>query len=367
MVSGNGNAFDYSTHVASSARLVVIAASAGGLAPIVELLSQLPADFPAAIAIVQHRGPGEPERLLKILARATSLRVCHADDGAVLQPGTVYLCPPQMHMTAEHCIRLVDGPKVRFVRPSADLMFESAARSYGDQAMGVVLSGCGSDAAVGSLAIAQAGGQVLAQDAASSEFADMPNAAVKVGAVAQPLRPQEIARALQRWAESGAATAEGRDATRTETAPRIKVLLVDDHRIVLDGLRILLEGEPDMQVLAIAEDGRAAVKLASELAPDIVVMDIRMPRVDGVEATRKILFAQPATKVIALSSDGDRRSVNGIFGAGATGYLTKQRAFGELVQAIRAVMAGKAYVSPEVARLLADGLVAAPNPAVGRS
>jgi two-component system, chemotaxis family, protein-glutamate methylesterase/glutaminase len=346
----------------SSTRLVVIAASAGGLTPIVQLLSSLPADFPAAVAVVQHRGADEPERLLGILEKATRMRVRHAADGDALQPGTVYVCPPQTHMTAEHCIRLVDGPKVRFVQPSADVMFESVARSYADRALAVVLSGNGTDAAVGSLAIAQAGGLVLAQDPTSSDFSGMPGSAVKVGAADQALSPEEIAQALRRWAESGASTTRF-DATRPAAAARsIKVLLADDHRIVLDGLRILIEGESDMQVIALAEDGLQAVELALELAPDVVVMDIRMPQLSGVDATQRILASKPATRVIALSSESDPRSMNGIFTAGATGYLTKHRAFGELVQAIRAVMAGKTHVSPEVARLLADGSVTAPKP-----
>jgi chemotaxis response regulator CheB len=295
------------------------------------------------------------------------MKVCHARNGAVLEAGTVYLCPPQTHMTTEHCVRLVNGPKVRFVRPSADLMFESVARSYGDRAIGIVLSGSGSDAAVGSLALAQAGGLVLAQDPAASQFSDMPSAATRVGAASQALEPEEMARTLRRWAESGAVTARLECAKSNDTPPGIKVLLVDDHRIVLDGLRILLEGEVDMEVIGVAEDGPSAVTLALELVPDVVVMDIRMPGLDGVEATRQILTAQPATRIIALSSESDRRSVNAVFVAGATGYLTKHRAYGELVRAIRAVVGGQAYVSPEVARLLADGAVVIPKAAEGRS
>jgi two-component system chemotaxis response regulator CheB len=148
----------------SSPRLVVIAASAGALRAIIEILAPLPASFPAAIALVQHRGPDQPEALVDLLARRTQLRVVHAVHGDVLQAGTVYVCPPGVHMTTEHSVQLVEGPKLHFVQPNASLMFASVGRTYADRAIGVVLSGCGSDAALGSLALAQAGGTVIAQD-----------------------------------------------------------------------------------------------------------------------------------------------------------------------------------------------------------
>jgi two-component system, chemotaxis family, protein-glutamate methylesterase/glutaminase len=319
----------------SSPRLVVIAASAGGLAALIEVLAPLPATFPAAIAIVQHRGQEEPERLIELLARRTRLRVCHAEDGAPLEPGTVYVCPPGVHMTTDHCVRLLDGPKLQFVRPNADLMFESVGRAYGDRAIGVVLSGCGSDAARGSVALAQAGAIVLAQDEHSSAFSSMPLAAVKTGAVERVLPPGEIAEVLRHWSQAPAAAGTA----------ALQVLLVDDHRIVLDGLRVLIESEHDMAVVASVDEGTAAVRAAAELAPDVVVMDLRMPGLDGIEATRQILALRPSTKVVALSAESDSRSVDEMFGAGATGYMTKHRAFGELVGAIRSVVRGEVYLS----------------------
>lgn len=347
----------------SSPRLVVIAASAGGLSSIREVLGALPPDYPAAIALVQHRGDSAPERLVEILASATRLRVCHARDGAALEPGTVYVCPPRVHMTAEHCARLLEAPRIDFVQPNADLMFESVARSYRERALGVVLSGCGADAALGSLAIAQAGGIVLAQDERTSAFAGMPLAAVKTGAVEKVLSPLEIAEALCRWVRAPTRVADASSPARG-AASVIKVLIADDHKIVLEGLRVLLEGEPDLLVVASVEDGAAAVRMSRELSPDVVVMDIRMPGVDGVEATRQILAHAPSIRVVALSAESDTRSVDGIFRAGAAGYLTKQRAFAELVQAIRGVMQGKIYLSREIARLVARGLVAPPSPSL---
>jgi two-component system chemotaxis response regulator CheB len=346
---------------ASSPRLVVIAASAGALPAILEVLAPLPASFPAAIALVQHRGQADPELLVSILARRTRLRVQHAADGVLLEAGTVYVCPPGVHMTAEHCVRLIDGPKLHFVRPNADLMFDSVGKTYGDRAIGVVLSGCGSDAALGSLAIAHAGGKVLAQDGRTCGFPDMPNAAIKVGSVELVLTPAEIALELHRLVEGGSPVQAG-VAEDTAALPPIRVLLADDHRIVLDGLGVLLEGEPDLRVVSKVEDGAAAIRIAAELAPDVVVMDIRMPGLDGVAATREILMSAPATSVLALSAEGDPGTVDAMLRAGALGYLTKQRAFSELVQAIRTVIEGKPYLSQEVARMVTAGIVTPPRP-----
>lgn len=344
----------------SSPRLVVIAASAGALPAIIDVLAPLPPDFPAAIALVQHRGSHDPQLLVDVLARRTRLHVRTAKDGALLEPGTVYVCPPGVHMTTEHCVRLIDGPKLHFVQPNADLMFESVGRAYAERAIGVVLSGCGADAALGSLAIARAGGLVIAQDDRTCGFSSMPEAAGRVGAVDLVLTPAEIALELQRVLDDGGLRARAA-APAVTTAPAISVVLADDHRIVLDGLRVLLEGEPDIAVVSRSEDGASAIRAAAELAPDVVVMDIRMPGVDGIEATRQILAAAPATRVVALSAESDPRSIDGMLRAGAAGYLTKQRAFGELVQAIRTVMTGKVYLSVDVARMVASGLVAPPE------
>jgi chemotaxis response regulator CheB len=238
-------------------------------------------------------------------------------------------------------------------------MLESVARSYGDRAAGVVLSGAGTDGAVGSLALAQAGGLVLVQDEDGCEFFDMPSTAIKLGATGQGLPLEHLAQALRRWAVSGPLARET-PASSTAAAPT-NVLLVDDHRILLEGLRTLLEGEADMRVIAVADNGRSAVEMALELKPDVVVMDIRMPKLDGAEATSLIVSSQRKTRIIGLSSEADARSINRIFDAGATGYLTKHEAYSELVQAIRAVMAGGAYLSAQVARLVAAGLVTAPR------
>lgn len=135
-----------------------------------------------------------------------------------------------------------------------------------------------------------------------------------------------------------------------------RVLLVDDHRIFCEGLRAVIEKEPGMAVVGMANDGREAVRLVERLAPDIVVIDIAMPGLNGVEATRMILKDHAGVKVIALSMHTDRRFVQGMLEAGATGYLVKECAAEELARAIRAVARGKVYLSPDIAEVVVDVL-----------
>lgn len=118
------------------------------------------------------------------------------------------------------------------------------------------------------------------------------------------------------------------------------VLLADDQRLIREGLRALLETQEDMTVVGDAEDGVEAVDLARALLPDIVVMDVSMPRMDGIEATRRIVASLPGTRVVALSIHADRRYVQSMAQAGARGYLIKDRAHEEVVAAVRTVAEG---------------------------
>lgn len=133
-----------------------------------------------------------------------------------------------------------------------------------------------------------------------------------------------------------------------------RILLVDDHKITRQGLRSLLEKENDMQVVAEAEDGRAAVRLARELKPDLVIMDVSMPDMNGMEATRQIIAESPAPKVVALSMHSDTLFATEMLKSGASGYLLKDCAFEELARAIRAVMDGKTYLSPTISSVVVE-------------
>jgi DNA-binding NarL/FixJ family response regulator len=129
---------------------------------------------------------------------------------------------------------------------------------------------------------------------------------------------------------------------------RIKVLLADDHTVVREGLRKLLESEPDITVVGEAQTGRQALQWVKDKSPDVVVMDIAMPFLNGMEATRLIMKAAPATRVLVLSSYSDDEYVHQMTEAGAAGYLMKQTAATELIKGIREVMNGNAFFSPAI-------------------
>ena len=132
----------------------------------------------------------------------------------------------------------------------------------------------------------------------------------------------------------------------------IKVLMVDDHQIIREGLRVMLEKEHDITIVGEAEDGRMAEQLARELAPDVIIMDVAMPDLNGIEATRQITATLSGVKIIALSMHDDRRFVLNMLKAGAAGYILKDDAFKSLAKAIRTVMLNKSYLSNSIADML---------------
>lgn len=135
---------------------------------------------------------------------------------------------------------------------------------------------------------------------------------------------------------------------------RVRILLADDHSIVRKGLRVLLEAQPGFEVAGEAGDGREAVRLAEELKPDIVVMDIAMPQLNGIEAAGQIVKRSPSIGVILLSVHSDETYITRALTVGAKGYLLKDTADDDLVSAIRTVASGKPYFSPVIAQTLLD-------------
>ena len=134
----------------------------------------------------------------------------------------------------------------------------------------------------------------------------------------------------------------------------LRILLADDHTVVRQGLRKVLEERPEWQVVAEAGDGRAAVQLAEQHKPDVAVLDVAMPLLNGIEATRQITRRAPQTKILVLSMYSDEAYVTQMLKAGATGYLLKDSADVDLLQAVQAVSQGKSFFSPAVARLMSD-------------
>jgi DNA-binding NarL/FixJ family response regulator len=134
----------------------------------------------------------------------------------------------------------------------------------------------------------------------------------------------------------------------------IRILIADDHGVVAEGLKHLIEAQSDLQVVAIVPDGREAVRVAKETQPDVVLMDLSMPELNGADATRAILERDPKCRVIVLSMYAEREYVRRALKAGAAGYVVKRSAAKEVVDAIRAVNAGQRYLSPRVADVVID-------------
>jgi len=179
-------------------KVVALAASAGGITALSHVLSGLPRNFPAALVIVQHLDPRHRSMMAHILSRRTALDVREAAEGDRLRIGTAYVAPPDKHLlvNTDGTLSLTQSELVHFVRPSADLLLESAAASYKEDAIAVILTGTGSDGAMGVQAIKKMGGTVIAQDEQSSEFFGMPGSAIQTGSVDLVLPLTEIPDAL---------------------------------------------------------------------------------------------------------------------------------------------------------------------------
>ena len=166
-------------------RLVVVAASAGGIAALTEMLANLTGVFPAAIAIVQHRAPRAPSVLAHVLNRRSAMPVTDARDGELFRPARAYLAPADHHLlvNADGTFSLTQSAKVHGTRPAAEMLFESAAKSLKERIIAVVLTGMDSDGENGVRTVKEMGGRVIAQDEETSEFFGMPSAAIRTGAV----------------------------------------------------------------------------------------------------------------------------------------------------------------------------------------
>jgi two-component system, NarL family, response regulator NreC len=138
---------------------------------------------------------------------------------------------------------------------------------------------------------------------------------------------------------------------------RLRIVLADDHTIVRNGLRVLLERQPDFVIVGEASNGREAIEITEQQSPEVVLMDIAMPTMNGIEATARITAALPKTAVVILSVHSDESYILRALKAGARGYLLKDSAESDLIQAVRAVAAGKAFFSPAVSKVLAEDYI----------
>ncbi|MFC9995549.1 chemotaxis protein CheB [Nocardia sp. NPDC127526] len=185
--------------------VVAIASSAGGIGALIRVLGALPATLPIPVLVVQHLDPRHRTIIAELLGRRTGLRVELARAGVTAEPGTVYIAPPNYHLLVEPhgVLTLSSSELVHFVRPSADLLFESVAGAYGARAIAVVLTGTGSDGAMGVSAVKSRGGTVIVQDPEDAEFRGMPTAARATGAADLVLPLDEIAAVVRGLVEPG--------------------------------------------------------------------------------------------------------------------------------------------------------------------
>ena len=184
--------------------IVAIAASAGGITALSHVLGGLPNGFPVPVVVVQHLDPRHKTVIAEVLGRRTKMPVRLAQEGDRAKAGTIYIAPPNHHLLvgADGVLTLTSTELVHFVRPSADLLFESVAGSYGPRAIACVLTGTGSDGAMGASAVKSRGGTVIAEDPELAEFKSMPEAAVAAGAVDFILPLDEIAQVIRGLVEA---------------------------------------------------------------------------------------------------------------------------------------------------------------------
>lgn len=175
--------------------IVAIAASAGGVTALSRVLGGLPSAFPVPVVVVQHLDPRHRTIIAEVLGRRARLPVKLAEEGEHAEPGVIYIAPPDRHLllSEDEIITLSSSELVHFVRPSADLLFESVAGSYGPRAIACVLTGTGSDGAMGASAVKSRGGTVIAEDPELAEFRGMPEAVVAAGTADYILPLDEIA------------------------------------------------------------------------------------------------------------------------------------------------------------------------------
>ena len=306
-----------------SFQLLTIGCSTGGPQALQTVLSALPADFPVPVLVVQHMAAGFVDNLVHWLDGTVPMAVRLAANGEVLQPGTVLIAPDGVHlvvMTAGSRLMagLVSAPPVGGFRPAATTLFTSAANVVGARAIGVLLTGMGSDGADGLLAMRRRGAFTIAQDEGSSVVYGMNAVAVELGAAQAVVPLDRIPAMLRRIVGNG----ERREAGAMTA--RNRVLIVDDTKT----FRTLAAGilrRRGWEVVGEAEDGVRAVEMCRQLAPDLVLLDIAMPRMDGVAALKAIKDLGGTTTVIMCTTHDNIHLVDDCLMAGAADYIHKDK------------------------------------------
>ena len=298
--------------------IIAIGASAGGIGALGQLFAAMPCDLNAAVFLVLHRpapqwGEGA-DRLVAVLERFSTLPVCEAEDLQRFRTGTIYVCPGDRHLLVEDgIVRLERSPKETHVRPSIDVLFRSAALSYGRRVIGVVLTGMLYDGVSGLWEIKKRGGVAIAQDPNEAQYSDLPRSAIDNGFVDYVLPLEAIAEKISHL------TAQS--ACRDRGVP-IRVLIVEDEALVASNLRAGLKSF-GYEVTGLAERGEEALAMAAGTIPDLVLMDIGLPgSMTGVEAARAI-WERLQIPVVYLTAYADLETLNQVKTTENYGYVVK--------------------------------------------
>jgi chemotaxis response regulator CheB len=302
-------------------RVIGVGASAGGLEALERFFGAVPPDTPFAFIVVQHLSPDHKSLMADILGKRTRLPVAEAHDGQRILPSHVYLVPPRsnLYVEDEH-IRFRERAAAHTLNLPVDILFRSLAEQYGDLAVGIVLSGTGSDGRIGIEAIKTAGGVVLAKDPSSARFDGMPLSAVATGLVDAVLAPEEMPGELRRRLLSGNAPAGRSSASRSPLAPLEvappsgvrpstdklvgRALVVDDDASVRRSTCRLVRhwGVDTVE----ADSGPEALAILERSGPpDLAICDLAMPGMNGEEVAERIRARWPDLHVLIVTGHAD--------------------------------------------------------------
>ncbi len=330
---GEGGAPALSDIPIRSTKVVAIGASTGGPRTVVDVLSSFTKEFPCPILLVQHMSSGFMAGFAEWLNREIEMDVMFVEEAMVLEPGKVYIPPDGYHMeVARGAAVLKEGPPVQSCRPSVDVLFKSVAKEYKDRAVAILLTGMGKDGAAGSLAVKKAGGTVIVQDEATSVIYGMPKAAVDLDAVTLEVPLGSISAAV--------AQAVGGETNEVETEPvkqaAHEILVVDDSATMLAMVSDVLinHGFKVRQ----AENGKLALEEVVRSRPDLVLLDVMMPEMDGYAVCRRLREDREYLPVLMITAKGDPHDLVLGMEAGADDYISKPFEEMELIARVKSLL-----------------------------
>lgn len=316
-----------------SSKVVVIGASTGGPGAVMSLLSSLPMNFPSPIILVQHMSEGFLGGFSQWLDREVSLNIVYVEEAVRLEPGNVYIPNNGYHIEVSRGAAVLrEGPLVNAVRPAVDVLFKSVAREYGEQVVGVLLTGMGRDGGEGALAIKEAGGTVIVQDEETCVVFGMPKVAIELGAAdyVEPLSniPARLAQAVANG-QAAAPPPPSDDSVNT-------ILVVDDSPTMLAMVSDILVSHGF--IAQQAENGRMAIEEVARTRPDLVLLDVMMPEMDGYQACKELRKDSEYIPILMVTAKGEPHDLAKGLAAGADDYISKPFEEVELIARVNSLL-----------------------------